>query len=44
MILRAGPGKLRKLDEVVVLVGLGVNVVILSAVLFVLAITYLLPS
>jgi len=34
---------MKKLDEVVVLIGFGVNVAILSIVLFVLAITYLAP-
>jgi len=34
---------MKKLDEVVVLIGFGVNVAILSIVLFILAITYLTP-
>jgi len=43
MVLRAGPGKMKNFDEVVVLIGFGVNVAILSIVFFVLAITYLVP-
>jgi len=34
---------MKKFDEVVVLVGFGLNAAILSIVLFVLAITYLIP-
>jgi len=34
---------MKKFDEAVVLIGFGVNVAILSIVLFVLAITYLTP-